>query len=46
MERFRSNTPLKRTGRAAEIASAIEFLINNTFLTGETIDVNGGLSMR
>jgi 3-oxoacyl-[acyl-carrier protein] reductase len=46
MEQFRSNTPLKRTGRAVEIASAIEFLINNSFLTGETIDVNGGLSMR
>jgi 3-oxoacyl-[acyl-carrier protein] reductase len=40
------NTPLKRLGEAAHIARAIRFLIENDFLTGETLDVNGGLFMR
>ena len=38
--------PLKKNGTAAHISSAIKFIIENDFLTGETIDVNGGLSMR
>jgi 3-oxoacyl-[acyl-carrier protein] reductase len=46
MEQFRSNTPLQRNGRAIEVAKAIQFLIENQFITGETIDVNGGLFMR
>jgi 3-oxoacyl-[acyl-carrier protein] reductase len=46
METNRQNTPLKRLGRAEDIAAAIRFLVENDFLTGETIDVNGGLFMR
>lgn len=46
MERFRQNTPLLRNGQAIDVAKAIEFLIENDFITGETIDVNGGLFMR
>jgi len=46
MEKFRENTPLKRNGRPADVARAIQFLIENNFITGETIDVNGGLFMR
>ncbi len=46
MEQFRNNTPLKRNGQAEDVARAIQFLIENNFITGETIDVNGGLFMR
>jgi 3-oxoacyl-[acyl-carrier protein] reductase len=46
MEVFRNNSPLKRNGLSEHIASAVEFLIENDFTTGETIDVNGGIFMR
>ncbi|MBI5685566.1 MAG: SDR family oxidoreductase [Verrucomicrobia bacterium] len=43
---FRAATPLRRNGQPEEIAAAIEFAINSLFMTGETLDVNGGLFMR
>jgi len=46
MRFFSESTPLQRNGRASHVAAAIRFLIDNDFLTGETIDVNGGLFMR
>ena len=46
MEEFRRSTPLGRNGRAVDVARAIAFLIENDFVTGETVDVNGGLFMR
>jgi 3-oxoacyl-[acyl-carrier protein] reductase len=46
LETSRQNTPLKRLGEAVQIAEAIRFLIQSDFITGETIDVNGGLFMR
>lgn len=46
MERFREDTPLKRNGQARHIAGTIRFLLENDFITGETIDVNGGLFIR
>lgn len=42
----RKNTPLGRNGVAQEISPAIRFLSEATFVTGETIDINGGLYMR
>lgn len=41
-----AKTPLGRTGLPEEVAAAVRFLIDNTFVTGETIDVNGGVTMR
>jgi 3-oxoacyl-[acyl-carrier protein] reductase len=46
MRQFRDSTPLGRNGKADEIARTIAFLIENDFVTGETVDVNGGLFMR
>ena len=46
MNEWKQVTPLKRHGRALHIAMAIKLLIENDFMTGETIDVNGGLFMR
>ena len=39
-------TPVGFHGHSDHVARAVEFLINNTFVTGETIDVNGGIFMR
>lgn len=46
MAQFKAQTPLARLGTADEVAQAIVFCIESSFLTGETIDVNGGLFMR
>jgi len=46
LDLWQENTPLKRHGHAGHIASAVKFLIENDFVTGETIDINGGLFMR
>ena len=36
-------TPLRRTGNISEIVSTIKFVIENDFVNGEVINVNGGL---
>lgn len=46
MENFKEATPLKRNGNPEHIAHAVKFLMENDFITGESIDVNGGLFMR
>ena len=38
-----SKTPLKRTGNIEEVVSAVQFTIENDFLNGEVININGGL---
>jgi NAD(P)-dependent dehydrogenase (short-subunit alcohol dehydrogenase family) len=37
--------PLKRTARPEEVASALEFLVKNEYVTGQTIVVDGGYSL-
>jgi pteridine reductase len=37
--------PLKRAAKLEEIASALEFLIKNEYITGQTIVVDGGYSL-
>ena len=37
--------PLKRFGQTEEIAQTVDFLIKNKYVTGQVIEVNGGLSM-
>ena len=46
LEEFRKANPLQRNGEPIHVASAVRFLIENDFLNGETIDINGGLFMR
>lgn len=46
MADFKASTPLKRIGQPEEIAAAIAFLADSLFMTGETIDINGGWFMR
>jgi len=38
-------TPLRRTGTINEVVGAVRFAIENDFITGEVINVNGGLTI-
>jgi 3-oxoacyl-[acyl-carrier protein] reductase len=46
-QRIISEIPLKRLGQPSEVAAVVSFLISDEagFITGEIIDVNGGLLM-
>ena len=44
-QRLIARIPLKRPGRGEEIASALEFLLKNEYITGQTIVVDGGFSL-
>jgi pteridine reductase len=44
-ERLIHRVPLKRPARTEEIASALEFLLQNEYMTGQTIVVDGGYSL-
>ena len=44
-ERLINRIPLKRPARPEEIASALEFLLQNEYVTGQTIVVDGGYSL-
>ncbi len=46
MDAWASNNPLKRNGNPSHIASVVRLLIENDFINGEAIDVNGGLNIR
>jgi NAD(P)-dependent dehydrogenase (short-subunit alcohol dehydrogenase family) len=44
-QRLVNRVPLKRPARTEEIASALEFLLRNEYVTGQTIVVDGGYSL-
>ena len=44
-EKLVQRLPLKRTATTEEIASALEFLLKNEYVTGQTIVVDGGYSL-
>jgi pteridine reductase len=44
-ERLMKRVPLKRPAQTEEIASALEFLLQNEYITGQTIVVDGGYSL-
>jgi pteridine reductase len=44
-QRLVNRIPLKRPAQTAEIASALEFLLKNEYITGQTIVVDGGYSL-
>jgi 3-oxoacyl-[acyl-carrier protein] reductase len=46
LEAWRKACPLQINGDPIHIARTIKFIMENNFLHGETIDVNGGLLMR
>ena len=44
-DRLVARLPLKRTATTEEIASALEFLLKNEYVTGQTIVVDGGYTV-
>jgi NAD(P)-dependent dehydrogenase (short-subunit alcohol dehydrogenase family) len=44
-QRLLNRIPLKRPARPDELASALEFLMKNEYITGQTIVVDGGYSL-
>ena len=44
-QRLINRIPLKRPARLEEISSALEFLLKNEYITGQTIVVDGGYSL-
>lgn len=42
---FAERVPLQRIGTVAEVASAYLFLLTNTFVTGQTLTVDGGIML-
>lgn len=42
---MRDDTPLMRIGSPEEVAKAAVFLWENSFITGQTLGVNGGFVM-
>lgn len=45
LSKWIEQTPLKRTGTINEVVSAVKFAIENDFVNGEVINVNGGLTI-
>jgi 3-oxoacyl-[acyl-carrier protein] reductase len=43
LERIVSQVPLRRLGEMTEISSAIQFIVHNDFVTGRTLEIDGGL---
>ena len=44
-QRLLKRIPLKRPARTEELASALQFLLENQYITGQTIVVDGGYSL-
>ena len=44
-DRLVQRLPLKRMAKTEEVASALEFLLKNEYITGQTIVVDGGYSL-
>ena len=45
-ERLVATTPLRRLGAPADVAAAVVYLLENDFVTGETLVVDGGRRIR
>lgn len=46
LEKFMKATPVGKPGYPEEIARAIQFILETPFMTGESLDINGGMNMR
>lgn len=45
LKHIQANTPLRRLGEASEVAQAVAAIIENDFMNGVVLDVNGGLTI-
>lgn len=44
-ERLTARLPMKRPGTTEEVGAALEFLLHNAYITGQTLVVDGGYSL-
>ena len=45
IEQIKTEIPLNKIGQAEDIASTVEFLANSSYITGQVIIVDGGISL-
>jgi acetoacetyl-CoA reductase len=45
-EKITKTIPMGRFGQPEDIAQAVRFCIENEYMTGATLDINGGIYMR
>ena len=45
LDQIISKIPMKRLGATTEVAEAVVFLANSSYITGQCINVNGGIYM-
>ena len=45
LERIAAGIPAKRMGQPDEIAHAVTFLLENDYMSGRTVEVDGGLRL-
>jgi acetoacetyl-CoA reductase len=45
IENIKKDIPLGKFGETHHVADTVEFILNNTYINGSTIDINGGLYM-
>jgi 3-oxoacyl-[acyl-carrier protein] reductase len=45
LKHIKANTPLRRLGEAGDVAEAVATVINNNFMNGVILNVNGGLTI-
>jgi 3-oxoacyl-[acyl-carrier protein] reductase len=45
LKHIQANTPLRRLGHADEVAQAVLALVENDFINGTVLDINGGLTI-
>lgn len=43
IEKIKNNTSVKRFGKISELIKGVEFIINNKFFNGKTLNLDGGL---
>jgi 3-oxoacyl-[acyl-carrier protein] reductase len=43
---LKNRIPLHREGTSEQVAEAVALLVTNDYMTGETVVVDGGLTMR
>jgi pteridine reductase len=46
LERLKETVPLKKAGDPGDIAEAVVYLLTNDFITGQTLNVDGGRHLR
>jgi ketoreductase RED2 len=44
-EYLTASTPLRRTGEPVDVAQVVQFLLDATYVTGETVSVDGGMKL-